>query len=198
MTVSGQPDARQLAAAGLDATSVLNGAAQVQAVLSERRNGQGDVAVTADLTGAELVVAPLEWRKPRVAPAKASARVLLDHDRLTGIEAVQLDGDGVVLRGRADFSGGSLSAFRIDRLALGRTVAQGTVNLPTAGPITVNLSGATLDLAPRLARRTPPHPPARDRAEPPPGPSWVRGCEVRSRADGARARVERRDGARRE
>ena len=163
MTVSGQPDARQLAAAGLDATSLMNGAAQVQAVLSERRNGQGDVAVTADLTGAELVVAPLEWRKPRVAPAKASARVLLDHDRLTGIEAVQLDGDGVVLRGRADFSGGSLSAFRIDRLALGRTVAQGTVNLPTAGPITVNLSGATLDLAPRLARRTPPHPAARDR-----------------------------------
>ena len=136
VTVSGQPDARQLAAAGLDATSLLNGAAQVQAVLSERRNGQGDVAVTADLTGAELVVAPLEWRKPRVAPAKASARVLLDHDRLTAIEAVQLDGDGVVLRGRADFSGGSLSAFRIDRLVLGRTVAQGTVNLPTAGPIT--------------------------------------------------------------
>ena len=173
VTVSGQPDARQLAAAGLDATSVMNGAAQVQAVLSERRNGQGDVAVTADLTGAELVVAPLEWRKPRAAPAKASARVLLDHDRLTGIEAVQLDGDGVVLRGRADFSGGSLSAFRIDRLALGRTVAQGTVNLPTAGPIAVNLSGATLDLAPRLARRTPPHPAARDRAEPPPGPAWV-------------------------
>ena len=173
VTVSGQPDARQLAAAGLDATSLLNGAAQVQAVLSERRNGQGDVAVTADLTGAELVVAPLEWRKPRVAPAKASARVLLDHDRLTGIEAVQLDGDGVVLRGRADFSGGSLSAFRIDRLTLGRTVAQGTVNLPTAGPITVNLSGATLDLAPRLARRTPPHPATRDRTEPPPGPSWV-------------------------
>ena len=173
VTVSGQPDARQLAAAGLDATSLLNGAAQVQAVLSERRNGQGDVAVTADLTGAELVVAPLEWRKPRAAPAKASARVLLDHDRLTGIEAVQLDGDGVVLRGRADFSGGSLSAFRIDRLALGRTVAQGTVNLPTAGPIAVNLSGATLDLAPRLARRTPPHPATRDRAEPPPGPSWV-------------------------
>jgi hypothetical protein len=43
----------------------MNGAAQVQAVLSERRNGQGDVAVTGDLTGAELVVAPLEWRKQR-------------------------------------------------------------------------------------------------------------------------------------
>ena len=96
VTVSGQPDARQLAALGLDATSVLTGPAQVQAVLSERRNGQGEVAVTADLTGAELAVAALEWRKPRDASAKASARVLLDHDRLTGIDAIQLDGEGLV------------------------------------------------------------------------------------------------------
>ncbi|HME23488.1 MAG TPA: AsmA-like C-terminal region-containing protein [Acetobacteraceae bacterium] len=172
VTASAQPDARQLAAAGLDATSVLNGAAQVQAVLSERRNGQGDVAVTADLTGAELVVEPLEWRKPREASAKASARVLLDHDRLTGIDAVQLDGDGVVLRGRADFSGDRLSVFRLDRLQLDRTVAQGTLNLPATGPISVNLSGAALDLAPRLSRHTPPRPPTPNKAEPPPGPPW--------------------------
>ena len=174
VTVSGQPDARQLAAAGLDATSVLNGPAQLQAVLSERRNGQGDVAVTADLTGAELAVAPLEWRKPRDAPAKASARLLLDHDRLTGIDAVQLDGDGVVLRGRADFSGGRLSRFRVDRLVLGRTVAQGTVNLPTGGPD--RCQSQRRDARSGAASR-PPHPAAprqpRDRTEPPPGPPWV-------------------------
>ncbi len=70
VTVSAQPDARQLASAGLDATSVLSGPAQMQAVLSERRNGLGDVAVTADLTGAELFVSPLEWHKPRAAPGE--------------------------------------------------------------------------------------------------------------------------------
>ena len=172
VTVSGQPDARQLASVGLDATSVLNGAAQVQAVLSERRNGQGDVAVTADLTGAELVVAPLAWRKPREAPAKASARVLLDHDRLTGIDAVQLDGDGLALRGQGQFSAGRLSAFRLDRVTLGRTVAQATLGFPAAGPITANLRGATLDLAPRLGRHAAPRP-AGARAEPPPGPPWT-------------------------
>ena len=173
ITVSGQPDARQLAALGLDATSMLTGAPQVQAVLSERRNGQGDVAVTADLTGAELVVAPLEWRKPREAAAKAAARVLLDHDRLTGIDAVQLDGEGLVLRGHGQFSAGRLSAFQMDRLVLGRTVAQGTLDLPAAGSIAVHVSGPTLDLAPRLGRRATQRSPTRAKVEPPPGPPWA-------------------------
>jgi len=173
VTVSGQPDARQLAAAGLDATSVLSGPAQMQAVLSERRNGQGELSVAADLTGAELAVSQLEWRKPRDVSAKASARVLLDHDRLTGIDAVQLDGDALVLRGRALVSGGRLSGFQVDRLVLGRTVAQGSLGLPAEGPLTVSLSGATLDLGPRLGRRTPPHPPLRNGTEPPPGPRWT-------------------------
>jgi AsmA-like protein/uncharacterized protein DUF3971 len=173
VTVSGQPDARQLAAAGLDVTSVLSGPAQMQAVLSERRNGQGELSVAADLTGAELAVSQLEWRKPRDAAAKASARVLLDHDRLTGIDAVQLDGDALVLRGRALVSGGRLSGFRVDRLVMGRTVAQGSLGLPAEGPLTVSLSGATLDLGPRLGRRTPPHPPVRNGTEPPPGPPWT-------------------------
>jgi hypothetical protein len=148
----------------------MSGPVPVQAVLSERRNGQGDVAVTADLTAAELAATPLAWRKAPEVPAKASARLLLDHDRLTGIDAVQLDGAGLALRGRADFSGGKLSGLRVDRLTLGRTSVQGTVGLPAAGPIAVNVSGATLDLAPRLERKTPPHPP---RPEPPPGPPWV-------------------------
>ena len=176
VTVSAQPDARQLAALGLDATSVLSGAAQVQAALSERRNGQGDLTVTADLTAAELVVEPIEWRKARDAPAKGSARVLLDHDRLTGIDAIQLDGEGLVLRGRAEFSGGRLSVFRAERLMLGRTAAQGTLNLPADGPIVANLSGAQLDLGPRLERKAPPArssgPGPAAKTEPPPGPPW--------------------------
>lgn len=173
VTVSGQTDARQLAALGLDVASVLNGSAPVQAVYTERRNGQAEVAVNADLTGAELVVAPLEWRKPREVPAKGSARVALDRGRLTGLDSVQLEGDGLALRGRAEITGGRLSAFRIDRLLLGRTVAQGVLSLPAKGPVTAEINGATLDLAERMARHTPPHSPPRNRTEPPPGPAWT-------------------------
>ena len=170
VTVSAQPDVRQLAAVGLDATQLMSGAPQVQAVLTERRNGQGDVAVAADLTGVELAVAPLEWRKPGEVPAKASARVILDHDRLTGIDSVQLDGEGLSLRGRADVSAGRLSALRMDRLVLGRTVAHGTVELPVAGPIAAVIAGPTLDLAPRLGRRTQPRAP---KPQSPAGPPWT-------------------------
>jgi hypothetical protein len=172
VTVSGQPDARQLAAIGLDATSIVTGAAQTQAVLTERRNGQGDVGVTADLTGAEIAVSPLEWRKPREAPAKASARVLLDHDRMTAVDDVQVDGEGLALRGRAQFSAGRLSRFQMDRLVLGRTIARGTLDLPADGPIAANLSGSTLDLAARLERRASQRAPTSGKAETA-GPPWV-------------------------
>jgi hypothetical protein len=168
--VSGQPDARQLAALGLDATALLSGAPQTQAVLSERRNGQGDIAITADLTGTELVVAALEWRKPRESPAKASARVLLDHDRLTGIDAVQLDGDGLTVRGRVQAIAGRVASLQIERLVLGRTIARGRLELPASGPLAVDISGSVLDLAPRLGRRAPQQ--ATKRSEQP-GPAWT-------------------------
>ena len=89
VTVSGQPDARQLAAAGLDATSAVSGPVPLQAVLTERRNGRGEIAVTADLSDAELMAPGVEWRKPRNVAAKASAHVALDHDRLAGIDSIE-------------------------------------------------------------------------------------------------------------
>ena len=79
------------------------------------------------------------------------------------------------------------------------TMAQGTLDLPAEGPIAVNLTGATLDLAPRLARRTPRNATARPSAaagsQQPAGPPWIAGCEVRPRADGAGQRCEWRGGA---
>jgi hypothetical protein len=184
VSASAQPDAQQLAAVGLDATSVMSGPVQMQAVLSERRNGQGDVAISADLTDSELSIAALEWRKPREASAKVSARMLLDHDRITAIDGVQLDGVGLLLRGRAQFSTGSLSGLRVDRLVLGRSVAQGTVEFSTTGSIAISLSSAMLDLGPRLARTSPRQAPSRalgsppGTGEPPAGPAWTLDAKV--------------------
>ncbi len=172
-TISGQADARQLAAAGLDATPLLSGVTQLQAVLTERRNGQADVAVNADLTTAELTVSALEWRKPRDAAAKASARLTLNRDQLTGIDAVQMDGDGLVLRGRAEAVGGRVASLRLDQLVLGRTAARATINLPAAGPIKGTIAGQTLDLGPRLGRKTALQTAQGPKPEPPPGPPWV-------------------------
>ena len=180
ITVSGRPDSKQLAAIGLDATSVLSGPTQLQATLTEQRDGQGAVAVTADLTPSALTVEPLAWRKAPDLPAKASAQLTLDHDRLTAIDNIQLDGDSLALRASAQVSDGKVALLSVDRLTLGRTVAHGTVRLPRvsgAGPIVVNLSGAMLDLAARLGRPATPRPPAGVQSESPPGqspgPSWT-------------------------
>ena len=175
ITLSGRPDVRQLAAAGLDTTSVLSGPLPVQATLTERRNGQGEVAVSADLTPTVLTVEPLAWRKAADQPAKASARLLLEHDRLTGIDNIQLDGDNLALRGRAEFKDGELALLRADHLVLGRSVAQGTIRLPAvagSGPIVANFNGATLDLAARLGRPATPRRPE-SKAVPPAGPPWT-------------------------
>jgi hypothetical protein len=176
VTISGQPDAKQIAAAGLDATSVLAGSMQLQATLTERRNGKGELAVAADLLQSELAVSPLDWRKASEIPTKASARVQLDHDRITNIDNIQVDGEGLTVRGHGDFRDGKLALLQVDRLMLGRTVAQGTIRLPEesgVGPIVASFNGATLDIAQRLSRHTPARRPSQAKAEPLKGPPWA-------------------------
>jgi hypothetical protein len=174
VTASARPTAAQLAAAGLDATDVVSGPMKLQAVLTERRNGAGLVQAKANLSGATLSVAPLAWRKPPGATATASANLQLQNDRLTGIDSIALDGDGVTLRGTARCSGGTVTSVRVDRLVLGRSHMAGTVRLPATprtAPIAIDLYGLQVDMSARLAQRTPRQP--RPRVKPPPGPPWT-------------------------
>ncbi len=175
VTASGRPDARQLAGAGLDATSLVSGPVPLQVVLTEQRNGVGALELQADLTPTTLSVEPLAWSKPAGTAANGSARVRLVHDRLDGIDRITLDGEGLSVKGTVEATGGQLSLLRLDRVALGRSSLQGTVRLPAkatlTAPIVVSLSGPVLDLAPRLTR---PHTPTpATRGEPPPGPPWL-------------------------
>ncbi len=169
-TVTGRPTAAQLAAAGLDAGSVVSGPIGMTAAVTEHRNGDGEIAVTADLGQAVLAAAPLGWRKPAGVAAHGSARVVLAHDRLTGIDAIALDGDALRLRGSARVVGDRIDAVTLDRAVLGDTDLHGTVRLPATGPIEADLAGPALDLSVRLAEKTPKQP--RPRTPPPPGPAW--------------------------
>jgi hypothetical protein len=184
VSVSGRPSARQLAAAGLDAGAALDGTVGLDATLSERRDGAGDIAVTADLKSATVTVAPLVWRKPAGAATTVSARLLLSHDRLTGIENIVVSGDGVAATGDVTCTGGKPSVVRLDRLMLGRTEASATVRLPAArlpeggsgpdaasGLIAVSLVGPTLDLSARFAHRPVDRTPRGK--QPPSGPHWT-------------------------
>ena len=179
VSVTGRPTARQLAAVGLDASAVLDGPLSVDATLSERRDGGGDVAVTADLAPATVTIAALGWHKPPGAAMTASGRLLLSHDRLAGIEDI---GERR-WRGRAVASTASAASPRWSGSTgwcSAVTDARGTVRLPTAeagpgdtaGATAISLSGPTLDLSARLARE-PRTRPAPGKHEPPSGPHWT-------------------------
>jgi hypothetical protein len=150
VTASGQASAVQMAAAGVDPGPLLSGTADVSAVLTEQRNGKGLVQADADLANAELSAAPIGWRKPPGSPARLSARIVLDHDKLAGIEALSLEGKDVSVRGQADYAGGRIAALRFDRMALGRTQAQGVVRFPPPGdarPVQATFNGPVIDLS---------------------------------------------------
>ncbi|HVC61482.1 MAG TPA: AsmA-like C-terminal region-containing protein [Acetobacteraceae bacterium] len=185
VTAIGQADAKQLAAAGLDATGLLAGPIGLRAVLTEQRDGSGGVSVDADLTDATLTVAPLDWRKPPGAAAHATASLRLQHDRLGAIDRIEAEADGLTLRASAACADGRISLVRLDRLTLGRSEMQGTVRFPAsprAAPIAVRLSGPLLDLSARLSRPKAARHGPRPAASPPvasppvaspPGPPWT-------------------------
>lgn len=168
--VTGTASVQQLGSDGLDLTDTIAGVLPVSAVWSQMRNGTAEIAVTADLTGAKLTLGLLGWTKPPGIGLKASARLRLTGQHLTGIDSIMADGAGITVRGSAELAGNRVSAVQLDRLVFGRNDLGGSARLPQGGPMSVNLSGASLDLGAKLAEKSPPR--DRSKGEPPPGPPW--------------------------
>jgi hypothetical protein len=98
----------------------------------------------------------------------------LQNNRLTGVDGIALDGDGVTLRGSAQCRGGTVTSLRVDRLVLGRSHMSGTVRLPAtprAAPIAIDLFGLQIDMSARLAQHRTRQPDPRVGS--PPGPPWT-------------------------
>ncbi len=171
ITVAGKASIRQLAATGLDLSDVVSGDVPLSAVWSQQRSGSGEIALDADLGGSTVSFRPLAWQKPAGTPLRASARLRLTGGRLSSIDSVVADGTNMTLRGSADMTAGHLTAVRLDRIVLGRNDLSGTVRMPPGGPIAVALSGASLDVAAKLAEKAPAH--DRAKPDPPAGPAWT-------------------------
>ena len=159
--VAGKASAEALTKAGLDSGGTMGGEFDLSAVLSDARNGTGDLAIRADLTAATLAIPPIGWKKPAGEPAKAAARVLLSHDEPTAIDQVTLDGTGIQVRGDVAFAAGRPSRVRLDRVLLGQTDMAGTIHLPAkaggAEPIAIALSGPAIDLSAKLLEKPQPN-----------------------------------------
>ena len=156
IAVTARTTARALAEAGLDSSGAVAGEVGLNAVVRQFRNGDGDIAVDADLTAAVLTLAPLAWQKPAGAAAKGAARLKLTKDRLTAIEAIVLEGAGLRVHGAAAATGGRFDTIRVERAAFGRNDFSGTIRLRHGAPTAIDLSGASIDLAARLQEKAPP------------------------------------------
>jgi hypothetical protein len=101
---------------------------------------------------------------------------VLDHGRLTSIEGVRVEGDELLVVGRAAMEAGRPDVLRLDRVVIGSgTDLRGEVHLPRtpADPWVVRLSGRSLDASGEYGRKREPAPAsASPAAEPPPGPPW--------------------------
>ena len=170
VSVSGTLDATQLAALGVDAGPFLGGAAKVAAHAALRRNHTGQISAEADLAGATLTLAALNWQKPRGGAAQATARLTLDHDRIASLDALTAEGEGLHLAGSAGFADGRPVLLRLDRLALGSaTELHGTLGLPAhpGEPWRAQVAGSGIDLTAAL-KRAPSTP-----SKPSTGPAYV-------------------------
>lgn len=155
--LTASPSAAQLAAAGLDAGPVFAGSIAAEATVSERRDGDGTLDLRADMAQATLALPALGWRKPAGAPAEGRARIRLRRDHVIGIDRLSVQGEGLLLRGAADYAGGQARTLRLDTIVLGRTQARGEVQFPaTPGQkLHARITGDTLDLSRRASAGKP-------------------------------------------
>lgn len=165
--IAGEAQATQLTNAGLPVDDVLSGPIPIKAEMTQKRNGDGTVALNGDLSAATLTVSPLAWRKQPDTAANLSGVVRLSRDKLEAIDRIVLRGDGLLATGSASFTDNRLRLVALDQVRLGRTQARGTVRIDPSGAVAVALQGPQIDLAQKLTET------AHDGAEPSVTPQWT-------------------------
>lgn len=158
----GRAEERLLAALGLDTDGRLGGAPAASLVLAFRRNGTGEGSIRADLREATLAIPEAGFAKPRGVAGTAEAGLRLAGERVTALENLRIETQGLALRGRVGFAQGRPERLQISSLAVGRTRASGELLWGREGALSVTLRGAVLDAAGWFA------PPAEGAAPPDP------------------------------
>ncbi len=164
-TVQARAEARLLAALDLAHEEVVRGPVGLDIRSERRRNGQGRVAVRADLREATLALDPLAWSKPPGQNAGAEAVLRLQGESLAAIESFRVEAPSLLLRGSAAFGRGT----RLERVTIAEARVEesrlaGEVLPPerAGGPWRAALRGPVLDMRRAMAEEPPaaPAPPA--------------------------------------
>ena len=121
--------------------------------LAVRKDGTQRIAVEADLTAAEVALAPAGWRKPPGTPANCTFEAILVKDRLVRVPSARCRGEGLDVGGRADFDkAGAVRQIELDRFEVGRNSATATAIRLDDGGWDIRAGGRSLDVEPLLRR----------------------------------------------
>ncbi len=142
-------DGRQLAEAGYNPGHLIDGYPTLWAHYRERRSGKAQAQLETDLTQATLNLPQARWRKPAGVPGFAHAIVDLEHNTVTGVQDLQIEGPLLHVHGTAEYQSGMMAVLRLSQLEIGRTQADGKIVFPTrqGAPLVGEVKGSVLDLA---------------------------------------------------
>jgi hypothetical protein len=174
VTVTGTATAPQLTAAGLDTADLLDGPVALQVTQQTHRDGSGEVLVRGDLGQAVLALLRLNFHKPAGRPASGEIHIALDHDRITAIDRLRIDGEGIAVAGRVAFAEGNAQSAHFDRVRLGgATDISGDLRFPErpGAPWVATLTGHSIDASAEFGHREVSAKPDTDEPEQA-GPPW--------------------------
>lgn len=172
-TVQARADARLLAALDLANEELVRGPIGLDIRTERRRNGQGRVAVRADLREATLALDPLAWSKPPGQNAGGEAVLRLQGESLAAIESFRVEAPSLMVRGSAAFGRGTrLERVEIAEARVEESRLAGQLRPPAGAgaPWSLALRGAVLDMRRAMAEETPP---SAAPAAAPAGPSFA-------------------------
>jgi hypothetical protein len=136
----------------LPSPDMVSGAVKVDARFTEIDGVNGRLEAKLDLSGLDLAVSALRWRKPAGAPGNAVVTVDLRRGRIADIPGFTITTDSLTARGAVRFGadGGGLERVLINRLAYGRTDVAGEIRARPGGGWEASFRGPGFDLSPMI------------------------------------------------
>ena len=131
---------------GLDLTPYVTGSTPIELAFVQPVRGASDLQLRVDLSGAEMALDELEWKKAPGKPAEANVRASLVEGKLREISRLVVTAPDFEAQGRIAFAADGKSFARIDlaRFHAGATDLKGSVARRGDGGYDIALSGPSL------------------------------------------------------
>lgn len=149
--LSGRLTQESLTRLRLPETGIINGAAEVDVIVTRFADGRSEILAGGDLKAAVVALPQLNWRKPVGQPGTVSLAVMLGADGRPSIDRLEVTADGLKLDASIAFDGGTLDRWRAQfrRFVVDGSDLRGRLRRTETG-YALALEGGRLDLEPFL------------------------------------------------